>query len=446
MSLLNIIANILNPKAGDRIHDPIHGNENYDSGSFALDVDQALKAIDRIYKRSKIKMLTSVRDLGLSETTVTIDDLFQKNQPDSMIRFSVLSTSHPNLDTPVIAGAKQSGTLTVIGNTFAYDRCGLEFYNHNGVWRRYYSTEFSNSDPQQDSGWLWMSSQGSQVQITAAMVTSLGNKLSNLTMPGEYFISGTDMTSFTDSPYTFFSTSNLASYIEVKRMMRDRGVIQEVRSNTNSQASFSRQITSAGVVGAWRQRAVGDYNFTSSAAMNFAGGIFSGHLTPDAPATRNIGGTTNPVNNIYVQNAPVVVSDREHKTEIGGIPDQVLDAWALVNYSQFKMKAAVEEKGAAARYHVGVIAQEIRDTFESVGLDATQYGILCHEEWDAVEPVEFQPAVYDEATGELTSEEIPESLDVEAGEIWMVRMEECLALEAALMRRELSKIKSSLFS
>ncbi|OHY38280.1 hypothetical protein BBP07_07130 [Citrobacter koseri] len=122
------------------------------------------------------------------------------------------------------------------------------------------------------------------------------------------------------------------------------------------------------------------------------------------------------------------------------IPDDVLDAWATVEYSQWKLKSAVAEKGeASARFHVGIIAQEIKEKFELAGLDATQYGILIHEKWDAQDAVDYQPAQFDD-DGSLTAPEILPQPSRNAGEIWMVRMEECLALEAALMRRELEKL------
>jgi len=48
----------------------------------------------------------------------------------------------------------------------------------------------------------------------------------------------------------------------------------------------------------------------------------------------------------------------------------------------FKFNNAVEVKGEDARIHVGVIAQEVVLAFESEGLDATKYGLLCYDEWD----------------------------------------------------------------
>jgi len=48
---------------------------------------------------------------------------------------------------------------------------------------------------------------------------------------------------------------------------------------------------------------------------------------------------------------------------------------------KFRFKDAVAKKGDAARIHVGVIAQEVRDAFTAEGLDATRYGLFCSDTW-----------------------------------------------------------------
>lgn len=68
---------------------------------------------------------------------------------------------------------------------------------------------------------------------------------------------------------------------------------------------------------------------------------------------------------------------------------------------------AVEKKGADARLHVGLIAQEILEAFEAEGLDATKYGLVCHDSWDdqyEYETVTDQEAVLDEKGNVVTPE------------------------------------------
>lgn len=49
----------------------------------------------------------------------------------------------------------------------------------------------------------------------------------------------------------------------------------------------------------------------------------------------------------------------------------------------FKFNSSVEEKGDAARIHIGAYAQEVRDAFAAEGLDATKYAMFCYDEWAA---------------------------------------------------------------
>ena len=65
-----------------------------------------------------------------------------------------------------------------------------------------------------------------------------------------------------------------------------------------------------------------------------------------------------------------------------------------------------------ARWHIGWIAQEIKTIFESQGLDAFEYGILCYDEWSE-EPEErdsegsvIKPAVVSGSRYGLRKEEL----------------------------------------
>ncbi|MGG5840419.1 tail fiber domain-containing protein, partial [Huaxiibacter chinensis] len=60
---------------------------------------------------------------------------------------------------------------------------------------------------------------------------------------------------------------------------------------------------------------------------------------------------------VCAQNGAIQTSDRNAKTDIMEIPDNVLDAWETIPVRMYKMKDAVEEKGDSARWHFGKIAQ-----------------------------------------------------------------------------------------
>ena len=48
---------------------------------------------------------------------------------------------------------------------------------------------------------------------------------------------------------------------------------------------------------------------------------------------------------------------------------------------KYRWKSAVETKGDDARIHFGIIAQDLKQAFESEGLDAHRYGMFCSNTW-----------------------------------------------------------------
>ncbi|MBW9420150.1 tail fiber domain-containing protein, partial [Enterobacter roggenkampii] len=52
-----------------------------------------------------------------------------------------------------------------------------------------------------------------------------------------------------------------------------------------------------------------------------------------------------------------------------------------VSIIAFRWLASLEQKGEGARWHFGVIAQQVRDAFAAHGMDGTRFGLLCYDEW-----------------------------------------------------------------
>lgn len=162
------------------------------------------------------------------------------------------------------------------------------------------------------------------------------------------------------------------------------------------------------------------------------------NLFPNATATYDLGVVGSVFNNIRLQNAPIVVSDERHKSNIRTIDDALLDAWGILDFKMWQLNAAVEEKGTEnARWHTGYIAQHIKDVLTNAGLEWTRYGLITYESWDTTEG---QEAVYD-SENNLISEAIEPR---DAGEVYMLRMEECFAVESAYQRRRLDRIEAAL--
>ena len=126
-------------------------------------------------------------------------------------------------------------------------------------------------------------------------------------------------------------------------------------------------------------------------------------------------------------------SDERLKTEITATPDEVLDAWSEVNWIQYKFKSSISEKGSAARFHSGAIAQQVNKVFSDRGLDISKYGLFLHDEWDAVEETR-------DKDGMILSYASP------AGDEYGLRYTEALCMEAAYNRRRVSRVEERLLA
>lgn len=240
--------------------------------------------------------------------------------------------------------------------------------------------------------------------------------------------------------------------------------------------------------------ALGSINF-SSPTVAAAGGISYSHSTSEmtlrasngdrwkvtstslSPASDNaysVGLPSLRPSQVFAANGAIQTSDGDEKSEpnaidnlsknLAGSPDAILDAWGDVSVIAFKWLNAIAEKGDDARWHFGVIAQEVRDVFLAHGIDGTRLGLLCYDEWDDVlEPVFAKRTVLktvrgsrrDYITGAILPEEDMEveieeydtgekQLLTEAGSRWGIRPDQCFWLEAAYQRRGAKQMEDRL--
>ena len=165
----------------------------------------------------------------------------------------------------------------------------------------------------------------------------------------------------------------------------------------------------------------------------------NGNIGPSLNSTYSLGFAPNFWSEVYAKTGTINTSDRRQKQDIGSIPDAVIAAWRDVDLLQYRWREAVTEKGVGARYHVGLIAQSIKETFGKHGLDAQDYGLLILDQWDdQYEDVYETVTVIDDETGEehqIEQATGEKKLAREAGDVWGIRAEECLFLEAESNRR-----------
>lgn len=186
-------------------------------------------------------------------------------------------------------------------------------------------------------------------------------------------------------------------------------------------------------------------------------------LIPTATAKYNIGSSSATVNNIYTQNAVTVVSDKNFKSNIAELSgnteyEALVAAIGTVAFSIWQLKAAVVSKGeSAARWHVGVIAQQVKSAITDAGLDWTKYGLITYESFSQ-EVTKGDDGYYYPVVDEEEASEIPVNasgyIDAIDGadsvitaddgaitytrEIYMLRMEEFFVLRMAYIESKLS--------
>jgi len=228
----------------------------------------------------------------------------------------------------------------------------------------------------------------------------------------------------------------------------DRNVFLGYRSGLNaSQATLATSTI-----------AIGDESYTTGDnAVAIGSGVFSpGNIFTVCnalhaffrPSTDNVtamGGPANRWSVVYAATGAINTSDERQKQQIKPIDATALSAWAKVEYCQYKFNDAVEKKGDNARWHFGLVAQRVKEAFESEGLNAFEYGVLCFDEWED----EFVDVAIEKTRQVLVGTEVIEEKYFEptgekklinaAGSRYGIRYEEALALECAYLRSQLSK-------
>jgi hypothetical protein len=87
---------------------------------------------------------------------------------------------------------------------------------------------------------------------------------------------------------------------------------------------------------------------------------------------------------IYATNGTINTSDRNEKQDIQALTEaeQRVATACKGLIRRFRWQDLVAEKGDDARYHFGVIAQDLQDAFTAEGLDAGDYGMFISSTWE----------------------------------------------------------------
>ena len=86
---------------------------------------------------------------------------------------------------------------------------------------------------------------------------------------------------------------------------------------------------------------------------------------------------------VYATNGTIQTSDENEKQNIASFTTKELAVATKLSalFKTFKWKDKVTEKADKARTHSGIVAQQVKTTFASEGLDATNYGLFISTTW-----------------------------------------------------------------
>lgn len=232
--------------------------------------------------------------------------------------------------------------------------------------------------------------------------------------------------------------------------MEDSGAFLSL-GTPDAASTTSLQARTSGTNSAYDSRLLfsGGSSVAGTGTVSINAGIFTFNCTqrPSADNQFDYGSATFRGRTAYFGTGTINTSDGREKTAPLPIDDAILDAWGDVQLVTFQWLESIRLKGEdEARWHFGVIAQQVRDAFAARGLDGTRYGLLCYDEWEATpETTAIVPAVLDEDSNIITPERIEVTQDaMPAGNRWGIRADQCLFLEAAYQRRRCDRIEQRL--
>lgn len=159
---------------------------------------------------------------------------------------------------------------------------------------------------------------------------------------------------------------------------------------------------------------------------------FKGIISPMVDNSKSIGTASFRWSQVYAATGTINTSDGRCKTDVTGIEEAERKVAQKLRamMRKFRFTDAVDEKGGNARWHFGVIAQDVQKAFADEGLDAHEYGLFCHDTWETeYVPVMGTKTVVDEETGvesEVIYDTGEKKVHIEGGDRYGIRYEELL--------------------
>lgn len=183
-----------------------------------------------------------------------------------------------------------------------------------------------------------------------------------------------------------FTLTSFTQPFEIDHRMGGYGINTSGSFVLGDQGAYSSSLpftlnrtTSTGGVGTRYNNSTGYIDIFASPT-----GTGIGAFTTGTDNTVSLGSASFRWSQLFAGTNVINTSDEREKQDVENLNEAekqvAISLKSLVK--KFRFKDAVSVKGEDARIHVGVIAQEVVSAFQSEGLDATKYGLLCYDEWD----------------------------------------------------------------
>jgi hypothetical protein len=126
---------------------------------------------------------------------------------------------------------------------------------------------------------------------------------------------------------------------------------------------------------------VRDSGTSTDPSLEIARADYQGSFRPGADNARPLGNASFRWSQLFAGTATINTSDETLKQDVKALDQaELLVARNIKSLiKKFRFKDAVAKKGADARIHVGVIAQEVEQAFLAEGLEPRHYGLFCED-------------------------------------------------------------------
>lgn len=136
----------------------------------------------------------------------------------------------------------------------------------------------------------------------------------------------------------------------------------------------------------------------------------SNALKPGADNTQANGAASARWSTVYAGTGTINTSDAREKTEVRALTDgEIAAARQLAQeIGAYKFLAAVTEKGADAREHIGLTVQRAIEILQANGLEPFNYGFICYDSWPQAtvdHPATYEQVPVTDSDGNVTGYE-----------------------------------------